>query len=296
MLHRARPIAVRRSFHSSTIVFNSQFRLIDETNNSSQQSASESFPSRIENEPLPGLELVSQTSSPPTSGASGLPQVVPENEPKDIPRINAFDTHRFVTALERTFPTPIARTLMRATRALLVVRFGRVKQEIFGVRDLDNQAYLFRAALSELRTELTMRTRSEFAALRTASNALRREVDALNGKMKEDIGTLKHEIDMEINNRKNETRADAKVNELGIEELNHRATIKISDLRTEIEQAKWVNVSRGVLGVLGLVSLVIMTMELAPKPPKPAPAPTPTVVVERERLDLREFEDSESTS
>ncbi|CAE6414722.1 unnamed protein product [Rhizoctonia solani] len=295
MLHRARPIALRQPFHSSTIKFNSQFRIIDDTGNHSQEPASETHPSGIQNEPLPGLELISQTSAPPTPGTSGLPQVVAEHEPKDI-RINAFDTHRFVVALERTFPTPVARTLMRATRALLVVRFGRVKQEIFGVRDLDNQAYLFRAALSELRTELTMRTRSEFAALRTASNALRREVDALNGKMKEDIGTLKHEIDMEINNRKNETRADAKVNELAIEELNHRATIKISDLRTEIEQAKWVNVSRGVLGVLGLVSLVIMTMELAPKPPKPAPVPTPTVVVEREKLDLREFEDSESTS
>jgi hypothetical protein len=66
--------------------------------------------------------------------------------------------------------------------------------------------------------------------------------------------------------------------------------------RTEIERTKWVNVSRGVLGVLSLVSLVIITMELAPKPPKPAPVPTPTVVVEREKLDLREFEDTESTS
>lgn len=38
-----------------------------------------------------------------------------------------------------------------------------------------------------------MRTRSEFAALRTASAALRRDVDALSGKLKEDIATLKHE-------------------------------------------------------------------------------------------------------
>ncbi|CAE6428639.1 unnamed protein product [Rhizoctonia solani] len=296
MLFRARPIAVQRSFHSSTIVLNSQFRIADGTNNSSPSSHADSPSSKEETEPLPGLELVSQTSPPPTSGSSGLPQILPENELRDILRVNAFDTHRFVTALERTFPTPIARTLMRAARAMLVVRFGRVKQEIFGVRDLDNQAYLFRAAISELRTELTMRTRSEFAALRTASNSLRREVDTLNGKMKEDIATLKHDIDMDINNRKNETRADAKVNEISIEELNHRATIKISDLRTEIEQAKWVNVSRGVLGVLSLVSLVIATMELAPKPTKPVPVPTPTVVVEREKLDLREFEDNESTS
>ncbi|KAG8684447.1 hypothetical protein FRC11_012094, partial [Ceratobasidium sp. 423] len=192
MLCRTRPIAARRSFHSSALAFNSKFRLIDETKDPSQESNPERPSSRIENEPLPSLELVSQHNPPPTPSSSGLPKLVTENEPKDIPRINAFDTHRFVTALERNFPTPVARALMRATRALLVIRFGRVKQEIFGVRDLDNQAYLFRAALSELRTELTMRTRSEFAALRTASNALRREVDALNGKMKEDIGTLKH--------------------------------------------------------------------------------------------------------
>lgn len=62
---------------------------------------------------------------------------------------------------------------------------------------------------------------------------------------------------------------------------------------TEIEQAKWVNTSRGVLGVLSLVSLVIIGMELTPKPPKPVPAPTPTVVIEREKPDLRDFEDED---
>lgn len=38
-----------------------------------------------------------------------------------------------------------------------------------------------------------MRTRNESAAMRTASAALRREVDALDGRMKEDIAILKHE-------------------------------------------------------------------------------------------------------
>lgn len=55
------------------------------------------------------------------------------------------------------------------------------------------QAYLFKAALSELRTELTMLTRNESAAMRTASAALRRDVDALNARMKEDLANLKHE-------------------------------------------------------------------------------------------------------
>ncbi|KAG8718469.1 hypothetical protein FRC08_005202 [Ceratobasidium sp. 394] len=307
MISHVHPVVLRRTFHSSTAAFNSPYRLVDESNAQNAELAS--------NTSNPNTQLqVSSPSSPMTStSSSGLPQLSPAHDLQHIPRVHAFDTHRFVTVLEQSFPTPIARTLMRATRAILVLRFGRVKQEVFGVRDLDNQAYLFRAALSELRAELTMRTRSEFAALRTASTALRRDVDALNGKLKEDIATLKHDIEMEINDRKNETRADAKASEIAIEvikpgdqvvllrghrlivaqELNHRATIKISDLRTEIEQAKWVNISRGVLGVLGLVSLVIVGMELAPKPPKPVPAPIPTVVVEREKPDLRDFEDSE---
>lgn len=55
------------------------------------------------------------------------------------------------------------------------------------------QAYLFKAALSELRTELTLLTRNESAAMRTASTALRKEVDVVDGMMKEDISNLKHE-------------------------------------------------------------------------------------------------------
>lgn len=55
------------------------------------------------------------------------------------------------------------------------------------------QAYLFRAALSKLRAELTMSTKNDSATIRAATAALRREVDLLDVKMKEDLGNLKHE-------------------------------------------------------------------------------------------------------
>ena len=49
-----------------------------------------------------------------------------------------FHTHAFFAALERSFPTPTARSLMRATRALLVDRIGRVRRDGLTVKDLDN--------------------------------------------------------------------------------------------------------------------------------------------------------------
>ena len=49
-----------------------------------------------------------------------------------------FDTHDFFSVLEKTFPTPTARSLMRATRALLVDRIGKVKRDGLTYKDLDN--------------------------------------------------------------------------------------------------------------------------------------------------------------
>lgn len=58
---------------------------------------------------------------------------------------------------------------------------------------IPQQAYLFRAALSEMRTEMTTRTRAETAAIRAQSASLRREVDALSVRLKESVEGLKHE-------------------------------------------------------------------------------------------------------
>ena len=49
-----------------------------------------------------------------------------------------FDTHKFFVALERSFEPPTARSLMRATRALLVDRIGRVRNEALSTKDLEN--------------------------------------------------------------------------------------------------------------------------------------------------------------
>ena len=49
-----------------------------------------------------------------------------------------FHTHAFFKALEKTFPEDTARSFMRATRALLVDRIGRVRREALTIKDLDN--------------------------------------------------------------------------------------------------------------------------------------------------------------
>ncbi|KAG8218721.1 hypothetical protein J3R82DRAFT_4390 [Butyriboletus roseoflavus] len=191
-----------------------------------------------------------------------------------------FHTHAFFLALERSFPTPTARSLMRATRALLVDRVGRVKRDGLTVKDIDNQAYLFRAALSELRAEQGARSRNENVAMRATIAALRREVDRLDVKMKEDLGTLKHEIQMELDTRKNESKSDLKQQSIAIEvcsrlysrsrsdlapleqEVLNKAIVGLGDLRASMEEVKWDNMRKAVAALSAFLVLIILSMEL----------------------------------
>lgn len=76
------------------------------------------------------------------SGQSNLP-ALPQTPVQDASRVTAyatppFDTHHFYVELERSFAPDIAKSLMRATRALLVDRIGRVRREALSSKDLEN--------------------------------------------------------------------------------------------------------------------------------------------------------------
>ncbi|TFK75979.1 hypothetical protein BDN72DRAFT_359471 [Pluteus cervinus] len=212
-----------------------------------------------------------ETSIPvPNSSVPEVWKGAPAPPPNTHP---PFHTHAFFTQLEKTFPTPVAEGLMEVTKAMLTERIGRVRKDGLTTKDLDNQAYLFRAALSELRAEITLRTNNESAAIRSGTAALRREVDRLDVKMKEDVGTLKHEIQMEVDSRKNEAKADLKSQDIAIEEMLNKAIVNVSDLRTDVEEIKWNNMQKAVISLSGFVIFIILLMEFGPKRTHPPPPP-----------------------
>lgn len=79
--------------------------------------------------PIPAQPLL-QTTSNARSGSSETGTPYYSSPP--------FHTHKFFVALERSFEPSTARSLMRATRALLVDRIGRVRNEALSTKDLEN--------------------------------------------------------------------------------------------------------------------------------------------------------------
>ncbi|WVQ95808.1 hypothetical protein IAU59_002907 [Kwoniella sp. CBS 9459] len=196
------------------------------------------------------------------ANASSLP-APPEGTPTFIPRHlqHPFDTHAFVSYLEKSdLSRGTSRALMEAVREMIIKRGTQTRHDMVGKEDAENAAYLFNAALSELRTELSVQARNDGLALKAMAGAIRREVDGLEQKITEDVQVLKHDIEMDMNNRKAETRTEIKGFDIYIEEINNKFTISLGDLRTEIESVKW-DATRRAISIIILI--VVATIAIS---------------------------------
>ncbi|CAO3630906.1 unnamed protein product [Cunninghamella echinulata] len=117
--------------------------------------------------------------------------------------------------------------------------------------DLENESYLFKAELSELRTEIQVMRRNDTQMLQTEAAMITREVEALAQRLREDVSTMKNEVTLDMNNRKNETQEEQKAIDMKIQEINNKFTVQMGEVRTELEAVRWETIWKGMAGVVG---------------------------------------------
>ncbi|KAI8991287.1 hypothetical protein BDF20DRAFT_812620 [Mycotypha africana] len=215
--------------------------------------ASKPFPPPQPTRPIDILEkqknpLTSTTSN--TSDATTSDANKQKNKTKQYRRSHHFDTYELLTQLEQQgFTRKQAEVLMKGIKFRLRECTASMKQQLLLTSDLENESYLFKAALSELRTEVQVMRRNDMQKLQTELSVITREVEALEQKLNESMAEMKNEIQMDLNNRKNETKEDQKTMELKIQETNNKFTIRLGDIRTEIEAIRWETIWKGLAGV-----------------------------------------------
>ena len=109
----------------------------------------------------------------------------------------------------------------------------------FDPANRSQETYLFRAAMSELRTEVKTIRHNEAVSERAEIISLQKELDSLNQKTREDLENLRNDVTIEMNNRKIATRAEQQTMEIKIQDLNNNFTKRLADMRTEAEAQKW---------------------------------------------------------
>ena len=139
--------------------------------------------------------------------------------------------------------------MMDAIRALLVNGTEVAKVELLSQAELENQTYLFRAAMAELRNEVSLMRKTASQQLALDAAALQRNLDRLDQKMREDTQTMRTEVEMDVEMRKSQARSEGKDIELRIQELDNKFSVRLGDLRTATEKYKWETTRRLLVGL-----------------------------------------------
>ncbi|BGP48226.1 hypothetical protein JCM10450v2_004098 [Rhodotorula kratochvilovae] len=210
-------------------------------------SASSSAASAPDPDPADGEVVI-------TAPLEGLPPL--ERHALPVSRV-PFSTHRFVRDLEEAgVPRGLATDLMKATRDLLVQQEERALNEVLNRQELENEAYLFTAALNELKTGSQVKSRNDSITLRSLTASLQRETDGLEQKIKEDMQRLSSDIQLEMNARKEETSQELTQLDKRVMDLNSKFTILLGESRTEIEATKWISTRR----VMSAITIFVVSV------------------------------------
>ncbi|KAI8344560.1 hypothetical protein BC941DRAFT_408965 [Chlamydoabsidia padenii] len=175
-------------------------------------------------------------------------------------RLHHFDTYRLLQSLEQQgFTRPQAEVVMKGIKFKLRESTAQLRKQLLLRSDLENESYLFKAELSELRTEIQIMRRNDTQMLQTDAGIVTREVEVLAQRLREDVATMKNDVTLDMNNRKNETQEEQKAIDMKIQEINNKFTVQMGEVRTELEAVRWETIWKGMAGIaaagLGIATL-----------------------------------------
>ncbi|KAL8787971.1 MAG: hypothetical protein Q9195_007515 [Heterodermia aff. obscurata] len=181
------------------------------------------------------------------------------------PYVHHFDTFTLVRDLEKEgFTQAQSVTLMKAVRSLLALNLDVARESLVSKSDVENETYLFRAACSELRTEILALRRNSAVTRTTQRSHLQHEVDILSQRASQDSLALKDDLRGLLNDRKMSVSMQHQVRESAIQELNYKITVALnSGSKSEVEGLRWLITRRAVLAIVCMAGMVIGALRVA---------------------------------
>ncbi|KAJ2969534.1 hypothetical protein NUW58_g9967 [Xylaria curta] len=179
--------------------------------------------------------------------------------------VHHFDSYTLVKQLQAGgYTQNQAITAMKAVRTILAQNLDVAQEGLVGKSDVDNETYLFRAACSELSSEVKNNRRVADEQIRQQRTQLQHEVDIISQRMSQDIMTLKDDVKGMFNDRRMNVREEQRNMERAIQQVNLKISVTLnSDSRSEIEGLRWVLIRRSVLGILFMAVLTLTTIRYA---------------------------------
>jgi hypothetical protein len=183
----------------------------------------------------------------------------------DRPRyIHHFDTYGLVKRLiDGGWSEHQAITTMKSMRLMLADNTDLAKEALVSQSQMENEAYLFKAACAELKTEVMTRRKSEQEKMRTERTQLQHEVDIISQTLTQRSGALKEDLKGMFDDRKMAVRNEQRDMESKIQQLNYKITVMLqADAKSEVEGLRWLMTRRVILTLAAVVVMAIGGLKL----------------------------------
>jgi hypothetical protein len=133
---------------------------------------------------------------------------------KTPPYVHHFDTYGLVRKLSQSSYTPEQSiTIMKAVRQTLLDNMALAREGLVSKSNVENDTYLFRAACSELKTEIGNARKGEMERMRTERGQLQHELDILGQRLGQETTGLRDELKGLFDDRKMAVRQEQRVME-----------------------------------------------------------------------------------
>ncbi|KAJ1986940.1 hypothetical protein GGI25_006168 [Coemansia spiralis] len=185
--------------------------------------------------------------------------------PEQSPPYCLFNTHKLVSRLvDSGYDRAQATALMTLLKHKIHIAMAHVQANMLTKSDLENDAYLFRAALQELRTETQMIRKNDQAILESQLASIDREIESLLQRTNDEIGNVRSDIEIEMNNHKHDTSHAMKSFDMRLFELSSKYQFVLGEMKTDVEAVRLESIRRGLLAAV-VTTLVLVGIVWAPE-------------------------------
>ncbi|KAJ2161114.1 hypothetical protein GGF46_001703 [Coemansia sp. RSA 552] len=176
-----------------------------------------------------------------------------------------FNTHGLVNRLlDAGLAQEQAVLVMTLVKYKVYEGMERIKANMLTKSDLESDAYLFRAALQELRTETQMIRKNDQAILESQAAAINREIESLMQRLNDEVSNLRADIEIEVSNHKHDSNQEMKSLDMELHALANKYQVVLGEMKTEIETVKLESIRRGLLAAV-VTTLVLLAILWGPE-------------------------------
>ncbi|KAG5921578.1 hypothetical protein E4U61_006593 [Claviceps capensis] len=228
---------------------------------------------RSSSSPLPPNKTDPQDENSPSKPPLDAGDLVPLPSPETLrdphmtppPYVHHFDSYSMVKLLEGGgFSPDQAIESMKAIRTVLGGHIQVAQRNLVSKGDAENEAYLFRAACSELGTEIKTNRRLQMEQMRQQRTHLQHDLDILTQTLNQELLTLSDSVRGLFHNRNMTVREEHKAVDSAIQQINYKISVLLtSDSKSDIEGVRWVFIHRSVVGLLFLTAVLLATFPFA---------------------------------